>query len=120
MHKYSWLLYTGLAFIFSGILARVLSFEAPLPAILISTGGVVKIIFMALIFRQNKVRPGYETLLLLFGLGFVILGAQLRNHDAFLALALPATIAGITLKAMFLFAIIRKVRTARIRSRQNN
>jgi hypothetical protein len=119
MRKYIWLLYTGLAFIFSGILAQIFSLGSPLPGILISIGGIIKIIFLTLTFRQMKVRPGYEMVFLLFGLGFIILGAQLRNNDAPLALALAATVIGASLKLLFLFVIIRKLRIARIRSRQN-
>jgi hypothetical protein len=120
MRKYIWLLYIGLAFVFSGILAHILSVDSPIPGLLISIGGVVKIIFLALTLRQAKVRPGYEMLFLLFGLGFIILGAQLRNNDVPLAFALTATIIGASLKLMFLFVIIRKLRTARIRNRLNN
>lgn len=120
MRKFSWLLYTGLAFILSGILAQLLSVDSPMPGVLISVGGVTKIIFLALTLRQAKVRPGYEMLLILFGLGFIILGAQLRNTDVPLVLAIAATFIGAALKVIFLFVIIRKLRTAQIRSRPNN
>ena len=120
MRKYTWLLYTGLALIFSGILAKVLSFDSPLSTILVSVGGVTKIIFLTVTLRQTKVRPGYEMLFLLFGLGFIILGAKLRNNDVPLACAMTATIIGVSLKFLFLFVILKKLRTARIRSRQNN
>ncbi len=120
MRKYIWLLYTGLAFTISGILAHVLSVESPLPGILISIGGVIKIVFLTLTLRQAKVRPGYEMLFLLFGLGFIILGAQLRNNEAPLALAITATIFGASMKVLFLLVIIKKLRTARVKSRQNN
>ncbi len=120
MRKYIWLLYTGLAFTISGILAQILSVHSPFPGILVSVGGVTKIIFLTLTLRQAKVRPGFEMLFLLFGLGFIILGAQLRSNDLPLALALTATIVGASLKLLFLFVIIRKLRTARIKSRSNN
>lgn len=120
MRKYIWLLYTGLAFILSGVLVQVLMEGSPLPGILISIGGIIKIIFLTLILRQAKVRPGYEMLFLLFGLGFIILGAQLRTNEAPLALALTATIIGASLKLLFLFAVIRKLKTARIKNRINN
>ncbi len=120
MRKYIWLLYTGLAFIFSGILAQALSLYSPLPGILISIGGVSKIIFLTLTLRQAKVRPGYEMLFILFGLGFIILGAQLRNNDVPLAFAMTATVIGASFKLLFLFVIIRKLHTARLKSRQNN
>ncbi|MCA1744922.1 MAG: hypothetical protein LC643_04300 [Bacteroidales bacterium] len=120
MRKFSWLLFTGLAFILSGISAQLLSLDSPLPGILISIGGVIKIIFLTLTLRQAKVRPGYEMLFLLFGLGLIILGAQLRNNDVPLALALTATIIGASLKLLFLYVIIRKLRTARISRRINH
>lgn len=116
MRKYRWLLYTGLAFILSGILAQILSFNAPIPGILISIGGIIKITFLTLIIRQAGISPGYEMLYLLFGLTFIILGAHLRGSDIHLAYAMTSTILGASLKLLFLFILIKKIRAARIKN----
>jgi hypothetical protein len=120
MRKYIWLLYTGLALIFSGILAQTLSLDSMLPGILISIGGLTKIIFITLTLRQAKIRPGYEMLFLLFGLGFIILGARLRTNDVPMVFAITATVMGAFLKLLFLFVIIKKLRTAHIKNRLHN
>ncbi|TCO07195.1 hypothetical protein [Natronoflexus pectinivorans] len=113
--KSIWLLYVGLSFIGVAIVLRVLAFDATLTSVLFSVGGLIKILYLFLMYREAKLWPGKEMLLILAGITLIIVGAQLRDNIAQSFITLPITLTGIALKISFIVVAIRKVRAARVK-----
>ncbi|ASB47817.1 hypothetical protein [Alkalitalea saponilacus] len=113
--KSIWLLYVGLSFIGIAIVLRVLAFDTTLTSVLFSVGGLIKILYLFFMYREAKLWPGKEMLLILAGITLIIAGAQLRGNLTQGIMALPITIAGIAFKISFIVVAVRKVRAARVK-----
>lgn len=101
------LLYAGLTILTIGVLFKYLTNYQITAQVLIITGVVGKLIYLAMKIKKSIYRPGVELILLFVGLVVFFTGIYLRsnNFDAYSYFM----ITGIALKVAFIVMFIRKV-----------
>lgn len=105
--KLKWLLYIGIVLVVSGIVLKKMLLLGSLPILLLILGGSMKLLFLILSWRNGSFRPGYEMLLLVFGLGLFFTGLYVKHPVVvdYKSFFLPS---GVFLKLLFIILIIRK------------
>lgn len=107
--KSKWILHTGIVLLTVGIILRFAMDIKPISLTLILTGVALKITYIVIKYIQKEYKPGYELLFLFVGLLFFMGGIMLHKFEHIESPTLMKTI-GLSLKALFVFIFIRKVR----------
>ncbi len=105
--KYKWQLYSGIFMLLLGILLRKLTDLNLISLVIIFLGVTLKVYYLLKKFKKKEYKPGFELVLLIFGLFLFMTGIYLRpiasiiNPNYFI-------ISGIAMKVGFIILYINK------------
>jgi hypothetical protein len=114
MRHFKILLYIGMANIWTGIVLRFTGVNVPPSAIFFSLGGLLKLTYVYVAYRQGRFKPGYEMCFLAAGLLMLMSGIMVRNgypHSVWGSFLVGTAI---VFKVTFLVFLIRKMREQRL------
>lgn len=105
-------LFTGLVFILTGVVLKVLDFPRAMTMLFFVTGGGFKTVYLVKGFRSGQLAGRLYLTMLLFGLLLLFLSIILRNR---LELHIPANVLLFTAISIKVFSIVGMKRTGRAR-----
>jgi hypothetical protein len=103
------LLYSGFGILFIGILMRYLSPYPMFGLVLIISGVLLKLIYIAVVIIKGRYKPGKEFLLLIIGLLFLFLGLWHKLNVSTMVGYSMVSVA-VILKVIFIILFIKKTK----------
>ncbi|MFT3739065.1 MAG: hypothetical protein QM786_09925 [Breznakibacter sp.] len=116
MKNYKFILFTGMASIWTGVMLRLFGVAVPSPYLFFAAGAGFKFAYLYWAYRQGIYKPGLELVFLGAGLFILFLGIKVRLHDPGSIFGFMLISKAVLMKLSFLFLVIRKLREARLQT----
>lgn len=107
MLKSKWKLFLGLILLIFGIVLKLITDHDQIAIIFIAIGVLLKLVHIVSIIKNRSYKPGWEIIILAFGLSLFFFGLYICQIPS---LAQLFIIIGLVLKTTFVVLFIKKVR----------